>query len=162
MILTHIILRSLKEEIVGMLSCSAFAFTLLLFFVGTVDAQAIGPQASRLIGTIQSRNFIGAVFSDSKGEQSFYRVFDTLPDGSKIVTVRSDSISLKGSDGTSYDMYIAHDMTRYPVENTAAPVRPDVSAEPVAPATVQKSDAEIPKARSRPHGRPGQRQSDAE
>jgi hypothetical protein len=139
--LTHIRLRSLKEKTIGMLLCTAFAFTLLLFFVDTVDAQATGPQASRLIGTIQSKNFIGAVFSDSKGEQSFYRVFDTLPDGSKIVAVRSDSISLKGASGTRYDIYVNHDMKTVAVGagSQSAPINPTSpttaisNAEPVQP-----------------------------
>jgi len=160
--LTHIRLRSIKGKTLGTLLCSTLAFTLLLFVVNTVDAQAIGPQASRLIGTIQSKNFIGAVFSDSKGEQSFYRVFDTLPDGSKIVAVRSDSISLRGTDGMSYDMYIAHDMTMSPVTNTTAPVRPDVPADPFAPGAVQNSDAEKSKKQARPRGRRGRSHDDEE
>jgi hypothetical protein len=127
---THIRPRSIKVKTVGTLLCTAFAVTLLLFFVETVDAQATGPQASRLIGTIQSKNFIGAVFSDSKGEQSFYRVFDTLPDGSKIVAVRSDSISLKGTDGMAYDMYIAHEKI---VGSTVSPPSADHNASESAP-----------------------------
>lgn len=124
--LTHIRPRSIKGKTVSTLLCSTLAFTLLLFVVETVDAQTIGPQASRLIGTIQSKNFIGAVFSDSKGEQSFYRVFDTLPDGSKIVAVRSDSISLKGASGTRYDIYVNHDMKTVAVgaESQSAPINP--------------------------------------
>ena len=159
---TQIRLRSLKEKTVGTLLCTAFVFTLMFFFVDTMDAQAVGPQATRLIGTIQSKNFIGAVFSDSKGEQSFYRVFDTLPDGSRIVAVRPDSITLKGTDGMSYDMYIAHDMTKSPVTNTAAPVRPDVPAGPFAPRAVQNRSTEKPNALSRPRGRLGRSQSDEE
>lgn len=137
--LTHVRLRSLKKETTGMLLCMAFAVTLLFFFVDTVDAQSIGPQAFRLIGTIQSKNFIGAVFSDSKGEQSFYRVLDTLPDGSKIVAVHSDSISLRGSDGLSYDMYIAHDMKAVGAAsqsehiNTSSPETAISKTEPVQP-----------------------------
>jgi len=150
--LTHVRPRSIKKAIVGKLLSMALVFTLLLFFVGTVDAQPVGPQVSRLIGTIQSKNFIGAVFSDSKGEQSFYRLFDSLPDGSKIVTVRSDSISLKGTDGTSYDMYIAHDMTRSPAVNTAAPVRPDVPADPYVPPAIQKATPEPRNTHARPRG----------
>ena len=150
--LTYIRLRSIKEETVGKLFRMALVFTLVLFFVDTVDAQPVGPQVTRLIGTIQSKNFIGAVFSDSKGEQSFYRVFDTLPDGSKIVAVRSDSISLKGTDGVSYDMYIAHDMTTSPIANTAAPVRPDVPADPYVPPAIQKATPEPRNTHARPRG----------
>jgi hypothetical protein len=139
MILTHIRQRSRKEETVGTLLCTAFIVTLLLFFVDTVDAQATGPQDSRLIGTIQSKNFIGAVFSDTKGEQSFYRLFDTMPDGSRIVAVRSDSISLKGESGTRYDIYVNHDMKTVGTASQSAhinPSSPDTAisnAEPVQP-----------------------------
>jgi len=160
--LTHIRLRSIKGKTVGMLLCSALAFTLLLFVVETVDAQAIGPQASRLIGTIQSKKFIGAVFSDSKGEQSFYRMHDTLPDGSKIVAVRSDSISLKGTDGMSYDMYIAHDMTKSAIANTASPVQPVVPAVPFAAGAQQNRSTDKPDALARPRGRHSRTQTDEE
>jgi len=160
--LTLIRLRSIAGKTVGTLLCSVIAFVLLLFFVVTVEGQAIGPQASRLIGTIQSNNFIGAVFSDSKGEQSFYRLFDTLPDGSRIVAVRSDSISLKGTDGMSYDMYIAHDMTKSAVANTAAPVQPVGPVEPFAAGALQNRSTEKTDAQTRPRGRHGRMQSDEE
>jgi len=152
MSLTYNRLQSKKKENVSKLFRVALVFTLVLFFVDTLDAQPAGPQVTRLIGTIQSKNFIGAVFSDSKGEQSFYRVFDTLPDGSKIVTVRSDSISLKGSDGTSYDMYIAHDMTMSPATNTAASIRPDVPADHPLPPAIQKAIPEPRNTHVRPRG----------
>ena len=162
--LTHIRLRSIKGKTVGMLLCSALVFILPHFFVNTVDAQATGPQASRLIGTIQSKKFIGAVFSDSKGEQTFYRVHDTLPDGSKLVAVRSDSISLKGTDGMSYDMYIAHDMTKSAIANTVAPVQPQpvVPAVSFAPRAQQNRSTEKPDALARPRGRRGRTQTDEE
>jgi hypothetical protein len=154
MILTYIRLQSIKRNAVGTLFCMALVFTLALFIPGMVNAQTAGPQAARLIGTIQSDDFTGAVFSDSKGEQTFYRVFDTLPDGSQIVAVRSGSILLKKADGMSYDMYIAHDVTTSPVTNTAAPVRPDVPAESISPGALQNTDAVPP----RPKGRRRDRQ----
>jgi len=157
-----IILRSIITEISGKLFRMALVFTLLLFSVDTMDAQPIGPQAYRLIGTIQSEHFIGAVFSDPKGEQTFYRIFDALPDGSRIVAVRSDSISLKGTNGMSYDMYIAHDMIKSPVANIAAPVQPDVPVDPFTPGALQNSDTEKSKARAQPHGRHSRTQSEEE
>jgi hypothetical protein len=162
MILTYIKLRSIKEETAGTLFRIALVLTLALFFAGMVDAQTAGPQASRLIGTIQSENFTGAVFSDSKGEQTVYRVFDTLPEGSRIVAVRSDSISLKGTNGISYDMYIAHDMIKSPVTNMGVPVKPDVPAESISPGAIQNTNTERPNARVRPRGRHGRAQSDEE
>jgi hypothetical protein len=118
--LTHVRPRSTKGKTVGTLLCSALAFTLLLFVVETVDAQAIGPQAYRLIGTIQSKDFIGAVFSDSKDEQSFYRLHEKLSDGMQIVAVRGDSISLKDESGARFELYINHDIKTVGVANQSA------------------------------------------
>ena len=86
-----------------------FVFTTLFFSVAFA-AQGTGPQGYRLIGSIQSRNFIGAVLSDAKGLQVVYRLGEKLPDGSQIVAIRPGSISLKGADGASYDIYISHEM----------------------------------------------------
>jgi hypothetical protein len=67
------------------------------------------PSSFSLIGTIKSGPFSGAVLQDATGKQTFYQLHEKLPDGSRIVKLREDSISLKGEDGTVYDMYIAHD-----------------------------------------------------
>jgi len=96
---------------------------LCCFSLSTPMTPTTGPQVLRLIGRYRA-GILPALFSAMKKASSLFRVFATLPDGSQIVKVRSDSIALKGADGTSYDMYIAHDMTRSPVENTAAPVQP--------------------------------------
>lgn len=81
----------------------------MLFLASEMDAQVFGTASVRLIGTIEGKNFYGAVFQDAAGKQLFYQLNETLPDGSKIIKVREDSISLKGPDGVVYDMYIAHD-----------------------------------------------------
>ena len=67
--------------------------------------QASDPSGYRLIGTMEGAPLAGAVISDSTGTQTFYRLHELLPDGSQVIKVRSDSISLKRSDGTSYDLY---------------------------------------------------------
>jgi hypothetical protein len=103
------------------------------FSVAKVSAQSAGSQNSSLVGTIQSGDFIGAVLSDAKGEQVFYRLKEKLPDGSQIIKVRADSISLKGADGTSYDMYISHDT------KTVASGRRNMPADPYASGSIQKT-----------------------
>jgi hypothetical protein len=108
----HIRLRSVDKIIRAALFLS-FIF-LSALFPGSAWPQTPGAQTYRLIGSIQSRDFTGAVISDAKGEQSVYGLLDKLPDGSQIVEVRQDSISLKGADGTSYEIYIAHDMKKLP------------------------------------------------
>lgn len=149
----YIILRSIITEISGKSFRMALVFALVLFFVDTMNAQPVSPQASRLIGTIQSVNFIGAVFSDSKGEQTFFRVFDTLPDGSQITAVRADSIVLKGADGTSYEMYIAHDRIISPPARTVAPLPSDTPPDPYAPGAIRRPDSEQSTLQTLPHVR---------
>ena len=81
-------------------------FFLLLFqaAVGIISGAAEGTY--NLVGTIQSKGFTGAVIITPDGKQSFYRLRETLPDGAELVKVDADSISLKGSDGSRYDMFI--------------------------------------------------------
>jgi hypothetical protein len=133
--------QSTKKDQTILLFLITFIFTALFFFVDIVNAQVA--DSYRLIGMIRSIYFTGVVLSDPKGEQSFYRLFDKLSDGSQIVAVRSDSISLKGADGTSYDMYIAHDT------KTAASVKSDVPADPFAGAIRKTPEERQPSAYER-------------
>jgi hypothetical protein len=85
-------------------------FIIFAFFgVLPVNAQPDANAAFRLIGTMKGKHLSGAVLQDSTGQQTFYQLHDKLPDGSQIVKLRDDSISLKNENGTMYDMYIAHD-----------------------------------------------------
>jgi len=122
------------------------AFAVLLVTSGIAGAQSAGSQAAKLIGTIESDGFVGAVISDAKGEQTFYRLKEKLPDGSQIVKVRPNSISLIGADGTHYDMYISHETSAAasavaPANSAANPavtVNPNISGalrRPTNPAT---------------------------
>jgi hypothetical protein len=83
------------------------AFT--LFFVQPANAQKAANTTYLLIGTIGGMSLSGAVFQDSTGEQFFYRLYDKLPDGSQIVKLRDDSVSLKDENGVVYDMFTSHD-----------------------------------------------------
>jgi hypothetical protein len=83
-----------------------------LFLVSTATAQpaqGLDPSSYRLVGTITAGGLIGAVLVDAKGEQTFYRLNEQLPDGSKLVRVRSDSILIKRGDSTVNEIFIAHD-----------------------------------------------------
>lgn len=87
---------------------------LIFSILSHASMASAGPASSdalNLTGTIVGTFFNGAVLKDSKGEQLFYRLYDVLPDGSQIVDVRSDSISIKGTDGRRYEMYISHERT---------------------------------------------------
>lgn len=108
----------------------AFLVSLAPFFVCAAGAQETAPSAYRLVGTVGSSSFSGAVLVDAKGVQTFFRLHEKLPDGSEIVKVRVDNISLKGADGALYDMYILHEtraaasaQSRFPVDPYAGITR---------------------------------------
>ena len=106
-----------------------FVFALLGVLGRPSPAQpAPEPQALQLIGVIESEEFAGAVLTDSTGEQTFYRMREELPDGSRIVKMENDHIVIKRSDGTSYELFIIHD-----AKPSAQP--PRASAAPLAPQT---------------------------
>ncbi len=112
------------------------------------SAQLADAPAFRLIGVIESRNFTGAVLDDSTGMQSFYRVREELPDGSRIVKVDNDSIRIKRADGTSYELFIIHDM-KPPTPGARPPAGASVS--PAAPAPAA-GGAMRPERRGNPAG----------
>jgi len=69
-----------------------------------------GPAAAesvsyKLIGTIEGEQFAGAVLEDSTG-QSFYRINQKLPDGSTIVKVLRDKVSIRRSDGVTVGLEV--------------------------------------------------------
>jgi general secretion pathway protein C len=69
-----------------------------------------GPAAAesvsyKLIGTIEGQQFAGAVLEDSTG-QSFYRINQKLPDGSTIVKVLRDKVSIRRSDGVTVGLEV--------------------------------------------------------
>ncbi len=86
-------------------------FAAILILPRTGECQTPTPSDSYLVGTIISKIFIGAVIKDAKGEQLFYRIHETLPDGSRIIKVADDHISLKGQDGALYTMFIMQGRT---------------------------------------------------
>ena len=84
----------------------------VLFFAARLNAEAANPSSYSLIGTIISKTFTGVVINDAKGEQTFYRLYENLPDGMQIIEVRNNSISVKGEDGNRSDVYINHDVIK--------------------------------------------------
>jgi general secretion pathway protein C len=61
--------------------------------------------AYKLIGTIEGEQFAGAVLEDSTG-QAFYRIDQKLPDGSAIVKVMRDKVSIRRSDGVTVSLEV--------------------------------------------------------
>jgi hypothetical protein len=70
---------------------------------------AVASSDLRLVGTVQSNTFSGAVLSDASGTQLFYRLHERLPDESQIVKVQSDSILLKRTDGMLYELFVTQE-----------------------------------------------------
>lgn len=84
---------------------------------GEVSSGASGtvapPQSSpyRLIGTIEGGGErSGAVVDDGSGAQTFYRVGQRLPDGSRLVRVRRDRVLLSKPDGTSGELIVTDEV----------------------------------------------------
>ncbi len=120
--------------------------TILFASAGLRTSWAADQSGYRLIGTIQSSTLIGAVIKDGTNSQSFYQLYDKLPDGSQIVKIHEDSISLKSPDGVLYDMYIAHEKIVGSAVPEAAAIEPSSPPENVPP------DRRPPQ---NPMGRPG-------
>jgi general secretion pathway protein C len=65
--------------------------------------------AYTLIGTIEGEYFSGAVLADATNQQAFYRLNQKLPDGSQIVKVKRDRVTIKRSDGSTVEIQIVDD-----------------------------------------------------
>ncbi len=83
-----------------------------------------GPAAAetvsyKLIGTIDGEQFAGAVLEDSTG-QSFYRINQKLPDGSSIIKVMRDKISIRRSDGVTVGLEVVDETKIVPVQKPGA------------------------------------------
>ncbi len=63
----------------------------------------------RLIGTIEGDTFAGAVLEDTTG-QAFYRIHQKLSDGSQIVKVMRDRVTMRRADGSTAELQIVDDM----------------------------------------------------
>lgn len=94
----------------------------------------------KLIGTIRSSSFSGAVFSDNAGIQSFFRLYDQLPEGYRLVQISSKSILIKNADGIQYELFISQD-----IKTAGQTVPPPTSMEPV------KQEEVAPRARRNAH-----------
>jgi general secretion pathway protein C len=66
------------------------------------------PSAYRLIGTVEGDSFSGAVLEDASG-QAFYRLDQKLTDGSRIVKVQRDRVTLRRADGSTTEIQIVDD-----------------------------------------------------
>jgi general secretion pathway protein C len=72
-------------------------------------AAAESYSAYTLIGTIEGESFSGAVLADATNQQAFYRHDQKLPDGSLLVKVKRDRVTLKRPDGSTVELQIVDD-----------------------------------------------------
>jgi general secretion pathway protein C len=75
---------------------------------GPSSAPAAETSIYKLIGTIEGELFSGAVLEDTTG-QAFYRIHQKLPDGSQIIKVGRDRITIKRSDGGTTELQVVDD-----------------------------------------------------
>jgi general secretion pathway protein C len=75
---------------------------------GPSGGQTAESSSYRLIGTIEGESFAGAVLEDSTG-QTFYRIHQKMPDGSLIIKVMRDKITLRKPEGQTVDLVVADD-----------------------------------------------------
>jgi general secretion pathway protein C len=88
-------------------------------------AQASAPSTYVLIGTIEGEHFSGAVLDSPANPQAFYRLNEKLPDGSRIIKVKHDSVSLKLADG-SVTVVQMEDATKIVMATPTAAATPGV------------------------------------
>jgi hypothetical protein len=100
--------------------------------------------ASRLVGAMKVGEGSVVVFENAKGEQTFYRMGETFPDGAKIVAVNTNSIIVKRPDGSKVEYFVSPGSAVKPgaasvghsIPDSAATFIPPVTS---APAGVRKS-----------------------
>lgn len=88
---------------------------------GPSGGPAVESVSYRLIGTIEGESFAGAVLEDTTG-QAFYRIHQKLSDGSVIVKVMRDKISIKKPDGPVIDIQVVDDTKIVSVQRSGGPV----------------------------------------
>ncbi len=81
-----------------------------LFGEGKASSTAPAAEVSnyKLIGTVEGESFSGAVLEDATG-QTFYRIHQKLPDGSQIIKVGKDRITIKKPDGGTAEIQVVDD-----------------------------------------------------
>jgi len=81
-----------------------------LFGEGKAPSSGPAVEASnyKLIGTVEGGSFSGAVLEDSTG-QAFYRIQQKLPDGSQLVKVKGDKVTLRRPEGSLIEIVLVDD-----------------------------------------------------
>lgn len=115
----------LKKRLSGPVRVVLLVFPLL--FIRPSPVLSGNDSSYRLIGTIKSRGFTGAVLDNGTGGQVFYRLREQLPDGSRIVKVENNTILLKRSDGSLHELFTVR------ITSRSSPGRGSSAARSLAP-----------------------------
>jgi general secretion pathway protein C len=73
------------------------------------ETAAVVPSAYTLIGTVEGVSFAGAVLQDASNIQAFYRLNEKLPDGSRIIKVKRDEVTMRLPDGSTSTLQVVDD-----------------------------------------------------
>jgi general secretion pathway protein C len=84
-------------------------------------AAASAPSQYLLIGTVEGEAFAGAVLQDASNLQTFYRRGQKLPDGSRIISVKRDRITLSQPGGGTIEIQIVDETKIVNVASKPAP-----------------------------------------
>lgn len=87
------------------------------------ETSVVEPSVYVLIGTVEGSSFAGAVLQDETNAQTFYRLNEKLPDGSRIIKVRRDWVTLRKADGGTIDIQLQDD-TKIVNVASRTPARP--------------------------------------
>jgi general secretion pathway protein C len=94
---------------------SAYSSILERGLFGDGKAPSVGSAAAevptvsyKLIGTVEGGSFAGAVLEDNSG-QAFYRINQKLPDGSTMVKIMRDKVTIRRSDGATVNLEVVDD-----------------------------------------------------
>lgn len=119
-------LRAVPRPPAVLTSLVLVVLTAAVFLPRQAPAQPAAPASTdhRLVGTVEGTVFSGAVFIDPAGQQQFYRINETLPDGSRLIAVRQESVLVRRQDGMTYEVFIYREL------RTAVPASPSPSVVP--------------------------------
>jgi general secretion pathway protein C len=94
---------------------SAYSAILERGLFGDGKAPSTGPEGAavpvmnyKLIGTVEGEVFAGAVLEDKTG-QAFYRINQKLPDGSAMVKIMQNKVTIRRSDGVTVNLEVVDD-----------------------------------------------------
>lgn len=120
---------------------------------GNSDESPPEYSTSRVVGAMKVGGSSVVVFENAKGEQATYRTGETFADGSKIVTVKDDSIIVKLSDGSKVEYFVTQNgagkagtpSTGRPVTANPATALPPAYIPPPSQVTNEAVNGRVPR-----------------